>query len=194
MPSLIINLSGFIRRHWVPMAVATLLSFSALADEAGDIEWRHLVQRGSVTLKLNPLGSTQRQAFYVARGFTAEQIAPYARSCGFSIGFLNNSPQELHTDLRTWYVMDRAGQKTSLRLPDAWDAEWARHQIASAQRIAFRWAQFQRENTFEPGDWIMGMATLERSVSGPFQLVAPYRLGQEIQEITIDGIRCEVTE
>lgn len=193
MRSLRIILSRIPLRYLMMIAV-TLPSLSAFAQEAGDIEWRYHVQRGAVTLKLNPLGNAQRQAFYVARGFTAEQIAPYARSCGFSLGFLNNSAQELHTDLRNWYAVDRTGQKTSLRLPEAWDAEWSRHQLASTQRIAFRWAQFQRENTFEPGDWIMGMATLETPVGGPFRLVAPYRLGQEIQEISIDELRCDVTE
>jgi hypothetical protein len=40
----------------------------------------------------------------------------------------------------------------------------------------------------------MGMTTLETPVLGPFRLVVPYRLGQEMQEINIDELRCDVTE
>lgn len=176
------------------LLLAIAFSAGAGANGTDDIEWRYHAQHGAVTLKLNPMGTAQRQAFYLGRGFTAQQIAPYARACGFSVGLLNDANRQLHTDLRNWYAIDGTGQRTSLRLPEAWDAEWSRMQIPSLQRIAFRWAQFQAENTFEPGDWIMGMATLEKPVHGPFSLVARFRLGGKTQEIRIDELRCNITE
>jgi len=176
------------------LLVVASLSSGVLAAGAGELVWPHRGQQGAVTLNASPLRAIQRQAFYMARGFTEEQIAPYAASCAFSLGFLNNSTQVLSTELRHWYAENSAGQKVRLRLPEVWDAEWTRLKLAEPQRIAFRWAQFQSENTFEPGDWIMGMITLETPMTGPFRLVAAYRLGSEAMEITVDELRCDVAK
>lgn len=164
------------------------------ANEAKDIEWQRRVEHGDVTLSLNPLGASQRRAFYTARGFTAEQIAPYVAACGFSVGLLNGSRQVLRSELRHWAAIDSSGQRTALRLPESWDAQWADSQIAAPQRIAFRWAQFQSENVFEPGDWIMGMMTLATPIAGPFRLVAKVQLGGKTQEIAIDDLHCDTSQ
>ena len=156
--------------------------------------WLRRVDQGDLVLSLNPLGATQRQAFYLARGFTAEQIAPYAAACGFSVGLLNSSRQELRTELRHWTALDNSGKRIPLRLPESWDAQWAGSQIAAPQRIAFRWAQFQSENIFEPGDWIMGMITLATPITGPFRLVAKAQLGEKTQEIAIDNLHCDTPQ
>jgi len=68
--------------------------------------------------------------------------------------------------------------------------EWVKSGVSEAARIAFRWAQFQSENTFEPGDWIMGMATLEVPLSGTFRLVARYRDDKGNHEIVLDKLSC----
>jgi hypothetical protein len=167
---------------------------AAWANEAKDIAWLRRVDQRDLTLSLNPLGPDQRLAFYMARGFTAEQIAPYAAACGFSVGLLNSSRQVLRTELRHWRALDNNGQRIPLRLPESWDAQWARSQVAAPQRIAFRWAQFQSENIFEPGDWIMGMITLATPIAGPFRLVAKVQLGENTQEMTIDDLHCDTPQ
>jgi hypothetical protein len=68
--------------------------------------------------------------------------------------------------------------------------EWVKSGVSEAARIAFRWAQFQSENTFEPGDWIMGMATLEVPLSGTFRLVTQYRDDKGNHEIVLDMLSC----
>lgn len=171
--------------------LVTLTPPTAAAE--GDIEWRHRATQAAVTLSVNPLGTASRTAFYVGRGFTASAIRPYAQACGFSFGMQNDSAATLDVRLADWYAVDAAGQRIALRPPAAWDADWATAGVAEAARIAFRWAQFQSENTFEPGDWIMGMATLAAPPLAPFSLVARYRDHHDQRgdhEIIIDGLAC----
>lgn len=173
---------------------ATLLLWSTLAASSAhadsDIEWRHRAMHGSVTLSANPLGVASRTAFYAARGFPVAAIRPYAQSCGFSFGMQNTGTTMLSTRLADWYAVDAEGKRVALRPPEAWDADWERAAVPPAARIAFRWAQFQAENVFEAGDWIMGMATLETALPGIFRLVARYHDDKGNHEIVLDRLAC----
>ncbi|MDP2825233.1 MAG: hypothetical protein Q8O52_21440 [Sulfuritalea sp.] len=172
-------------------AMLALLSGIGLPARAdGDIEWRHRATQGAVTLSANPLGLASRTAFYTARGFAAEAIRPYARACGFSFGMQNGGATTLSTRLADWRAVGADGRAVHLRLPAEWDLQWARAQVPEAARIAFRWAQFQAENTFDAGDWIMGMATLEAPLTGSFRLVARYRDEKGDHEIVLDNLVC----
>lgn len=155
-----------------------------------DIEWRYHATQGAVTLTANPLGTASRVAFYLGRGFTEAAIRPYARACGFSFGMRNHGAAALIARLADWHAIDAVGQRIALRLPEAWDADWEKSGVSPAARIAFRWAQFQSENIFEPGDWIMGMATLAVPPVAPFRLVAHYRDDRGDHEIVIDKLVC----
>ncbi|MBI4995546.1 MAG: hypothetical protein HZC22_01315 [Rhodocyclales bacterium] len=170
---------------FAPLAIA---GHSVAAD--GDIAWEHRHTQRAVTLTANPLGAASRTAFYTARGFTEAAIRPYAQACGFSFGMQNGGAATLVTRLTDWRAIDRDGRSISLLLPQAWDAEWDKAGVTRAARIAFRWAQFQSENVFAPGDWIMGMATLEAMPAGPFRLVARYQDEMGIHEIVLDRLDC----
>lgn len=153
-------------------------------------EWRHRSSQGGVTLTANPLSAVARKAFYESRGFRAEQIEPYVKACGFSFGLQNDSNQAIVTQLRDWHAVAADGRQVGLRLPESWDAEWEQAAVPQPARIAFRWAQFQAENSFEPGDWIMGMATLAAPLGGEFRLVAHYRDTKGDHEIVLDRLAC----
>jgi hypothetical protein len=175
--------------------LAVLLLCMALAAPAvhaaeGDIEWRYRMTQAAVTFTANPLSSASRTAFYAARGFSVAEIQPYAQACGFSFGMQNNGAMPLVTRLADWYAVGADGRRIALHLPETWDAAWGRAGVSQAARIAFRWAQFQAENTFEAGDWIMGMATLETPMPGAFRLVAPYHDHQGNHEIVLDNLTC----
>lgn len=164
----------------------------AYADTAdtGNIAWRHRVTQGAVTLTANPLGTASRAAFYIGRGFSAATIQPYAQACGFSFGMQNDGRQALTTRLGDWHAVGADGKRVALRLPAAWDTDWAKAGVPQPARIAFRWAQFQAENTFEAGDWIMGMATLESPPQAPFRMVVRYHDQKGIHEIVLDKLAC----
>jgi len=169
---------------------ALLGSASQFARAEDDTIWTHRAVQGAVTLTANPLGSVSRTAFYGARGFPEATIRPYAQACGFSFGMQNGSASKLTTRLADWHAVSADGKHVALRLPEAWDMAWAKSGVPEDARIAFRWAQFQAENTFEPGDWIMGMATLEVPLSGTFRLVARYHDDKGNHEIVLDKLSC----
>lgn len=151
---------------------------------------RYLVRQGPVALGVNPLTASSRTAFYVARGFPETAIQPYAEACGFSFGMQNMGTATLVTRLSDWHAVGADGRRVALRLPEAWGGDWERAGVPQAARIAFRWAQFQSENIFEPGDWIMGMATLDAAPSAPFRLVARYHDDKGDHEIVLDKLSC----
>jgi hypothetical protein len=143
-----------------------------------------------VAITVQPLTAKWRTAFYNGRGFTEAVIRPYVQACGFSFDMRNDGASALSVRLQDWRTMDASGKEGALRLPQTWDAEWEKAGIAEAGRIAFRWAQFQSEIAFEPGDWIMGMATLEARPAAPFRLLAVYRDEKGRHEILIENLAC----
>lgn len=170
--------------------LAALVAMAGASRADGDIEWRHRATQAAVTLSANPLGSASRTAFYTARGFTPEVIRPYADACGFSVGLQNGGTGRLSTQLADWRAVGADGRVVRLRLPAEWDRQWAAAHVPQPARSAFRWAQFQAENVFESGDWIMGMATLEAPLHGSFSLVARYRDQKGDHEIVLDPLAC----
>lgn len=161
-----------------------------VANAADGILWLHHAQRGPITFSANPQGQDARVAFFTARGFTAEAIHPYAQRCGFSVAMKNDGHAAIHTHLADWRAIDATGRQIAFSLPEDWDQEWAKAEVPQPARIAFRWAQFQSENHFAPGDWIMGMVTLASEPLAPFQLIAPYHDDQGVQEIVLDALTC----
>ena len=182
--------------HGLLAALAGLTMFlpnSFAVAEDGDIVWQHRTLQDAVTLTANPLGTASRTAFYIGRGFTEAVIRPYAQACGFSFGMQNGGRHALTTRLEDWYAVGADNRRVKLRLLEEWDAEWAGAGAPQAARIAFKWAQFQTENTFDPGDWIMGMATLESAPVEPFHIVARYRVigdNKGNHEIVLDKLVC----
>lgn len=178
------------------MSLRLLLAFAAFAFHAGacyavdDLEWRHRAAHDRVTLTANPLTTAQRTAFYLARGFAESAIRPYAQACGFSFGMRNSGAGPVRTMLADWQAVGADGRRAGLRPPAAWDAEWVGANVAEPARVAFRWAQFQAENTFEAGDWIMGMATLDAPLPSSFRLIAPYDDEKGVHEIVLDNLVC----
>ncbi len=142
-----------------------------------------------VEIKVGALKREQAAAFYQARGFSAAAIAPYAEACGFSFEFRNSGKSALRMNLADWRAAGKAGSARFV-LPDEWDAEWARRGATEPARIAFRWAQFPAEQEFAPGDWIMGMAALERRIAGPFRLTLRFSDKNRQHEIAIDNVTC----
>jgi hypothetical protein len=170
--------------------LAAALLFTAAAAAQEGIDMRYLVRQGPVALGVNPLTASSRTAFYAARGFSAAAIRPYAEACGFSFGMQNAGGGTVRARLADWYAIGADGKRSALRLPETWDAQWEKTGVPQAARIAFRWAQFQTENVFEAGDWIMGMATLAERPAAPFRLVARYRDPKGDHEIVLENLAC----
>ena len=175
----------------MPRTLAMLgIALFATGSLATDIEWRHRAVHDTVSLMANPLGVASRISFYEGRGFTSSAIEPYAQACGFSFGMLNEGDKTIVTQLKSWRAIGADGEEISLRPPEEWEADWLDANIPEPARIAFRWAQFQSEITFEPGDWIMGMATLTSAPKPPFRILARYRDNKGDHELQLDKLHC----
>lgn len=173
------------------MLVGLLLgSVHAQAGEIDDFQWRHRAHAGEVKLTANPLTRKWRTAFYANRGFAEPVIRPYASACGFSFGVHNGSKAVLEASLPDWQAIGADGASIALRLPESWEADWQQAGVPEAARIAFRWAQFQSDITLQPGDWIMGMATLQSPPAEPFRLVVRYRDSGADHEIVLEQLSC----
>lgn len=171
-------------------AVLAIAGLTAAPAVAADAEWRHRAVRNAVVLTANPLSAASRVAFYEARGFDTRSVRPYAQTCAFSFGMHNRGRLPITTRLGDWRAIGADGSEAGLRAPESWEAEWENAGVPQSARIAFRWAQFQAENIFEPGDWIMGMATLEKPLPGKFRVVARYRDKKGDHEIVLDRLAC----
>lgn len=170
--------------------LALLAGVSVQSGAQEEIAWRYQARHGDIVLTANPLGKASNAAFYTARGFSAAAIRPYAQACGFSFGMQNGSARPVSAKLADWRAIGADGRQIAFKLPETWDIEWEKSGVTQAARIAFRWAQFQSVNVFEPGDWIMGMATLEQAPSWPFRLVARYTDENGKHEIVLDKVAC----
>lgn len=142
--------------------------------------------QAQVTLSAAPLTQEQVSAFYIARGFSASAIAPYAQACVLSFEFRNGGRSSVHFRLADW----QTGEGIGFRPLADWDTAWEKHGVAAAARTAFRWSQFPPEREFEAGDWIMGMAALARRPPGQFSLIARYHDHTGYHEIHIDQLSC----
>jgi hypothetical protein len=163
---------------------------SAVPAAEADIVWHHQARIGKMAVMANPLDKGSRTAFYAARGFTADAIRPYAETCGLSFGMRNDSAATIAVNLTQWRAIGADGKVVGFILPATWDEHWRKVGVAQTARIAFRWAQFQSENVFAPGDWIMGMATLEAAPARPFRIVASYQDEKGSHEIVLDRLAC----
>lgn len=177
-----------VRRLVSTILLSAFVTITVRAEN--DSAWNHRATQGAVTLTANPLGTGSRTAFYTARGFFAKAIQPYAQACGLSFGMHNHGTATLVTRLTQWHAIGANGRRILLRLPETWQVQWQKAGVLQAAQIAFKWAQFQAENSLQPGDWIMGMATLESVPIPPFRLIARYHDNKGKHEIVLDELEC----
>lgn len=142
-----------------------------------------------VSLTVMPITRSQKTAFFVARGFAAEQIAPYAQACGFSFSLENRERAALRFHMADW-TAEADGRVLRFASLDSWERDWDRFGVGQPARIAFRWAQFPPEHEFSRGDWIMGMANLAEPPTAEFRLVARFTEGGKTIELPIDNVAC----
>ncbi len=171
------------------LACLACLGLAASAASANDSPGTRRIEAQGVSLAVTPLSPGQKTAFFIARGFTAEEIAPYAQTCGFSFAFENRGRPLVKTDLAKWKA-EVDGRIVHFLPPMLFDREWEQQGIDTSARIAFLWAQFPSAQDFARGDWIMGMANLMERPEGKFRIVARFYEGGKIVELPIDDLAC----
>lgn len=173
-----------------------LLSASAQAgvehtqDPATGLETWQWIGNGA-SFVFNQRLPDQTRAFYLGRGLPPEATEAVAQACVFQVVVRNSdeAATAVDMDLIRWRVIPTKGEVQGLRLDTEWQQQWQQQAIAQPVRIAFRWSLFPTRQSFQPGDWNMGMVTFGLPHGTQFDLELEWiQDGQ--QQARIDGMRC----
>lgn len=159
--------------------------------ETGLAGWRWQDTTASITF--NQRLPVQSRAYFQGRGFTPEAAERIARSCVFQAILRNRAAasRPMRLDLAEWRVFpEQKGPPRPLPLESQWQSEWERRGVSRAARIAFRWSLFPTVQTFEPGDWNMGMITVGLPAGETFDLEVVWRQGEEPRVVRFEGMQC----
>lgn len=191
-------------RRWRQPAIAGLILVGSNAAQPAPVEAEHVIEpdTGShswtvrtqgIALTLAQILPDQVRGFYAARAFPREAIEHLAtRHCVFQTILRNESGSAaIRFNLADWRVKTEAGTQ-GLKLVREWLPEWERRGVPESGRLAFRWALFPTEHTYEIGDWNMGMTTYALPLGTRFDLRVVYWRGRERRVFTLPGVRCAI--
>lgn len=143
-----------------------------------------------VTLRLTQILPDQARAFYINRGFTAEEVEPYATACVYMTVLRNDAaPGAVGFALMDWRIRVEGGER-ALKPVDDWMAQWQQQGLSDTARIAFRWAQFPPEQEYEVGEWNQGMLAVGLPPGSRFDLVARWQVADKRFEGVLTDVRC----
>jgi hypothetical protein len=188
------------RKHWTMMLVLPALFVAGRAAAVG-VEHSHDPATGLETWQWHGEGASfsfkqllpdQSRAYFQGRGFQGGDAERVAFACVFQAIIRNpaDAAAPLETDLSEWRVIPAPGNPRPPRLESDWQGEWERRGIARPARIAFRWSLFPTRQTFQPGDWNMGMVTFGPPPGDPFDLELAWRQGTEPGRLRLEEMRC----
>lgn len=203
-----ISLNNIIRRQprpcetaragWLAAAILPLLAGAAAAGtihetdpDTGLEAWRH--QGREISLEFIQRLPDQSRAYFQGRGFSPEDAEPIAASCIFQTIIRNTAPPgggDVVLDLSRWEVRPAQGTAHPPKLEKAWEPEWETREVPQAARIAFRWSLFPSHQRFAPGDWNMGMVSMDLPVGARFDLEVRWTRDGEPRSMVIPDMRC----
>lgn len=157
-----------------------------LAETGAERWWR---EGQGVFLRLTQILPDQLRAFYEARGFHPEAVERIAGACVFQTELRNTGGAPISVDLAAWRLVVN-GTPRPLTPKADWLKEWTARGVAPAARLAYRWATFPERQTFQPGDWNMGMLVTGLPPGARFDLVATWRRDATAQRLTLKGLHC----
>ena len=179
------------------LAFAILFAANATAEpekhvdpETGLVGWEW--QDDDVSITLNQRLPDQSRAYFQGRGFRSEAADRIAESCVFQAIIRNRAdpPVVMQLNLADWRVHQAGESVRPLRLESEWQPEWERRDVGQAARIAFRWSLFPTVQTFQPGDWNMGMITIGLHPGESFDLEVVWRQDEVPRRVSFGGMRC----
>jgi len=185
-------------KHSSLFLLCGLASFICMADtsqsntkdlSSGAQTWA--IDNQGVHFSLTQILPDQLRAFFVGRGFTLKQVEPYATSCVFMTVLRNDdAPGRIHFVRDNWSIVsgDNSSppEKTS-----RWLQKLKKHKVKNSALIAFRWAQFPSEQTYEPGgDWNQGMLSAGLAADSRFDIIARWDIAGKSFATKLKGVSC----
>lgn len=134
----------------------------------------------------------QSRAYFQGRGFQPADAEPVAMACVFQAIIRNRADAIAPIDLELsgWQVIPLQGSPRPPRLEADWQREWERRQISGPVRTAFRWSLFPTRQTFQPGDWNMGMVTFGLPPGDSFDLELTWNQDGKPRRVRLESMRC----
>lgn len=154
-----------------------------------------------VTFSLMQILPDQIDAFYLGRGFTLNQIKPYAKTCVY-MGVLRNDSAsgKIHFLRNSWSIVNKDKDKNKLQYPKAnseWIAKFKLLKVKPSALIAFRFAQLPEEQEYETGgDWNQGMLSVNLPVptkddkKSQFDITVRWDIKGKPYELTLQEVKC----
>lgn len=148
-------------------------------------------QADGVHFSLTQLLPDQLRAFYVNRGFTLEQIEPYATSCVYMAVLRNDrAPGVIHYVSGNWPVSVK-GRSHALVPVQQWIERLSASGVRKPALIAFRWAQFPPEQEYRPGgDWNQGMLSIGLPAGSQFDITATWDIAGNEYRTRLTEVQC----
>ena len=151
---------------------------------------------GNFQLELKQRSPEQTRSFFQGRGFSVKIADDIATSCVFQT-IVRNTEADNHTDavsvsLKGWRLArSDDGKEKALKLKEVWNDEWQAGSVSTPARIAFRWATFPSEQSFDPGgDFNWGMISFGPKPGVKFDLHIAWQQGTEQRNAWIKSMQC----
>lgn len=147
-------------------------------------------------LELIQRSPQQTRSFFQARGFSTKIANDIATHCVLQTIIRNTEAQNpndsITISLKEWRMTNSKDTKErTLKLKEVWDKEWKDGDITNAARIAFRWATFPTEQTFDPGgDYNWGMISFGLKPDTLFDLHIFWKQGNNTHDAWIKDMQC----
>lgn len=176
----------------LPLTAAKAEQSRSENPETGLVGWT--LKRGGMQLELIQRLPDQTRAFFLARGFPVDVADTIGTSCVFQT-IVRNTAREagakaVTVSLPDWQIRYE-GHLRRVKLKEQWEREWPDDRVTPAARLAFRWATFPTEQTFEPGgDYNWGMISFDLPPGAVFDLNVRWQLAGEDYDTWMQGIVC----
>lgn len=162
------------------------------------------LSKGNFQLELIQRSPEQTRSFFQGRGFSPKVADEIANSCVFqTIGRnseADNSSDSVSISLKQWRIMvvtdntivnEKEKNQQALKLKEEWDKQWKDSDVKASSRIAFRWATYPTEQTFDPGgDFNWGMISIGPKPDTIFDLHVFWQQGNQQHDAWIKQMQC----
>ena len=156
------------------------------------------LSEGNFQLELIQRSPEQTRSFFQGRGFSAKVAEDMATSCVFQTIGRNteaeNKTDSVTVDLSEWRLVAVDNQdkmEKSIKLKEDWNKEWKDANVSTASRIAFRWATYPSEQSFDPGgDFNWGMISMGPKPDTIFDLHVFWKQGDKKHDAWIKKMQC----
>lgn len=190
------SIASLVSLVWSSVALAAGLALAIVPPARGAPEpVAATIDRDGLKLEMAPLEPDQVRAFFLARGFNAEDADLLVReACLFrsAIGnaFSTTDGSQVTVTLGAWRITPRSGGPRQPRTREDWETLWKARGASEEAQVAFYWALFPTEQTFAPTDHNWGMITFGLPPATRFALDVHWQTGETSYSHRFEDLAC----